>query len=81
MGHQRSVWLLAQQTAVAGRDDEQPAVGQPVDAHRERGKINPGHHLRLALAIDRHDLLRTPVSQPQTVLMPAQRFTKGKAIK
>jgi len=32
-------------------------------------------------AADSYDLLRTPVSQPQTVLMPAQRLSKGKAIK
>ena len=80
VGHQRPVRLLAQQPAVARRDDEQPAVGQPVDAHRKRGEINPGHHLRPALTIDGDHLLRAPIGQPQTVLVPAQRLTEGKAI-
>jgi hypothetical protein len=80
VGHQRPVRLLAQQPPVARRDRQQAAVGQPVDAHRKGREINPRHHLRSALAINGHDLLRAPVGQPQAVLVPAQRLTKGQAI-
>ena len=80
VGYQRPFRLLAQQSPVARRDDQQPTIGEPVHAHGKGREINPGHHLRPALATNGHDLLRTPIGQPQAVLVPAQRLTKGKAI-
>jgi hypothetical protein len=78
VGHQRPVRLLVQQPSVARRDDQQAAVGQPVDAHRKGREVNPGHHLGPALAVHGQDRLRAPVGQPQVVLVPAQRLTEGK---
>ena len=79
VGYQRPFRLLAQQPPVARRDDQQPTIGEPVHAHREGREVNPGHHLRSALAINGHDLLRAPIGQPQAAVVPAQRLTKGKA--
>ena len=77
MRHQRTVGLLAQKTPVRRRDDQQPPVGQVVDAHRERS--DAGDHLALARRIDGDDLVRAPVGDPQPAVVPPRRLGEGQA--
>jgi len=69
MGHQRPVVLAAQKQAIARRNEEQPAVGQPIDAQRERRSVE--HDLAVAVEINGNHILRAPVGEPQPVRMPA----------
>ena len=55
MRHQGPVGLLAQKAPIRRRDDQQPAVGQVVDAHREG--LDAGDHLAVARRIDGDDLV------------------------
>ena len=54
------------------RDDQQPPVGQVVDAHREG--LDAGDHLALARRIDGDDLVRAPVGDPEPAVVPPRRL-------
>src|SRR5215211_7651442 len=70
---QGAVGLLAQQPALGPGNHQQPPVRQPVDRERNGGR-HRGHHLGGAVEIDRQDLLRPPVGQPQPAIVPARRL-------
>src|SRR5262249_8805028 len=70
MRHERAVELLAQETTLAPRDDQQAAIRQPVDAEWKT-KRSAGDDLAVAVKIDRRDFLSAPVREPETVLVPA----------
>jgi hypothetical protein len=72
MGHKLPIGLPAQEKPLAPRDDEQAPIGQPVDAKGKRGR-NVNDDLALALQIDGNNLLRTPVREPQTAIVPTRR--------
>ena len=78
MGHQRPIGLLAQEEAFAARDHEEAPVGQPIDGERDGGG-DADHDLAPAFEIDRDDLLRAPVAEPETVLVPARRLSYREA--
>jgi hypothetical protein len=69
MSRERAVGLAAKEDPIACRDDEQPPVGQKVDAEGKR--LHLRDDLARALEIDGDDLLRAPVREPQSVLVPA----------
>jgi hypothetical protein len=73
MRHERPVELSAQETALAPRHDEQPAIAQPIDAE---WKLTPSadDDFAVTVEIDRHDLSSAPVREPEAVLMPAWRL-------
>src|SRR6266581_3877421 len=77
MGHQRPVWLPAQEKSLGTRYDKQAPIGEPVDGERDRG-WDTGDYLAVALDIDGDDLLRAPVREPQTTLMPTRRLADHK---
>ena len=77
LGRERPVGLHAEQTPFGGRDDEQGPVGQPVDAERKR--LNLGDDLAPAVEIDGDQLLRAPVGQPETAVVPARRLGEREA--
>src|SRR4029450_10178581 len=52
-------------------DREQPAVGETVEAERERR--DAGHELAPAVRVDGEDLLRRPVRPPEAARGPAGR--------
>ena len=74
MCHKRPVGLPAEEKPIARRDDEKAPVGQPVDAEWK------GRHadddVALALEIDGNDLLRAPVAEPETVIVPPWRLAE-----
>ena len=73
MGHQRAVRLPAQEKTLAPRDDEQTAIGQPIDAEWKT-KRGPDYDLAVAIEIHGDDFLGSPVREPKTVLTPTWRF-------
>src|SRR5438034_1055573 len=77
MDHQRPVWLPTQEKRLGARYDKQAPIGQPVDGERDRG-WDTGDYLAVALDIDGDDLLRAPVREPQTTLMPTRRLADHK---
>jgi len=69
MGHQRSVAFPTQEKPFAPRNDEQTAIGQPINAEWQT-KRGPDNNLAVAVEIDCDDLLGSPVREPKTVLVP-----------
>ena len=53
-------------------DDQQPSIGEPVDAHRKGWNV--GDDLTLAIEIEGNHLVRAPVREPKTVIVPAWRL-------
>ena len=72
----RTVGLPAHQL---GTGDQQAAVGQPVDRPAETGRARRDH-LAVAVEIDRHDLARAPVGEPQPIVVPARRLDIGEPL-
>jgi hypothetical protein len=70
VSHERAIPLAAQDKPLAPRNDEQAAVWQPVDA-KWKTKGNSDCDFALATGIDGKNLLRAPVREPKTVLVPA----------
>src|SRR5262249_60519266 len=74
IGDEGSIRLPSHETVLASRDDQQRAVGKPVEAKRKsEGRLD--HAFALAVAIDRHDRLSAPVREPETIVVPSRRFT------
>jgi len=67
------VRFQAEQARLGPRDDQQPAVRQPIDRERDGGG-HAGNQLAPAGAVDRNDLLRSPVGEPETTVMPPGRL-------
>jgi hypothetical protein len=79
VGDQGAVGLAAQDPAVAHRDDEQPAVGQPA----EPGRLLLHGRLEAqigAVRAGRHDPGRIEVGEPEPLLVPAGRLGEGEAV-
>src|SRR5207247_6901564 len=74
MGHQRAIRLPSHETVLAPCDNQQAAIWKPIDAKREF-KRSPEHDLAAAASIDSEDLSSPPVGQPETIVVPARRFT------
>src|SRR5207244_1956222 len=66
-----------QKQAIARRDEEQAPVGQPVDAAGEGRRVQDD--LAVALDVERDDLRRTPVGEPEAVLVPARLLAEHEA--
>ena len=66
--------LSAQEQPSAARDEKQAPIRQPVDAEWERRHADDD--FALARKIDGNDLVRAPVREPKTVLVPTWRFTE-----
>src|SRR5215203_2233398 len=77
MGYQRPVGLPAQQKPISRRDYDQAPIWQPVDAKWERRYADDD--FALALEIDGNDLLRAPVREPETLIVPARRLAERDA--
>ena len=78
VGDDRAVGLVAQQQALAPRHDEQAPVGEEVEAERQRGQAR--HDLGLAGVVEREDLARSPVRQPQPAVVPARRLAHDEPV-
>ena len=66
---QRPVALTAQQPPLRRVHDQQPAVGEEIDAHRER--CDAQHHLVGTVGAEGDHLIRAPVREPQPSVVPA----------
>jgi hypothetical protein len=77
VSYERPIGFSAQQEPIACRDDQQAPIGQPVDAEWERRYADDD--LALTLEIDGDDLLRSPVREPETLIVPAWRLAEGDA--
>ena len=79
MINQRAIGLLPQQSLFLAGDDQQPAVGQPIDRERDRAG-HLGDHLTMTIEIERKNLRGAPVRQPQAAVVPAGGFSDNKVI-
>ncbi len=70
MRDQRPVGLTAQQPPLCRVHDQQPPVGEEVDAHRERWDSRD--HLVAAVGAERDHLVRAPVGEPEPAVVPAR---------
>jgi hypothetical protein len=70
MTHDRAVGLQAPQPFAC---NEEATVGEPVDGPSE-ARRTLGDDLGIALEIDSYDLVRAPVREPQTLLVPTRRL-------
>lgn len=74
MGDQRAVGLPAEEQSLAPRDDEQAPIAQPVDTKWDTRRA--GDDLAPAFEIDGNDLLRAPVREHETVVVPTRRLAQ-----
>ena len=70
---ERSIVLASDDSTLPSGDDQEPSVRKPIDAEGQlEGRAHD--HLRSALRVDGQNLLRTPIREPEAILMPARGF-------
>jgi len=72
-----AIRLQREQRPPLVRNQHEPAAGQEVEAQRQRSM--PDHHLAAAVVVDRDDLARRPVTEPEPALVPARRLHEPQA--
>ena len=82
----RSAWVTSEPSASRRRsasgaaDDQQPAVGEPVDRDRDRRpSCTSAIDLAVAVEVDREDLALTPVGEPEAAVVPAGALADAQA--
>src|SRR5262245_54402609 len=77
MGDERPVVLSPKQRTLPRRHDHQATVTQPVEADGlKRSNLHANAGFPVPVTIEGENLLRTPVGNPQTAVVPARRLPK-----
>jgi hypothetical protein len=76
VSQEQTVALLTKQSPAG--DDQKPSIRQKINAHRKR--LDPGDDLARSSQIDCDDLLRAPVGDDQTAIVPTRRLRERETV-